>query len=953
MKPNKITRKHKRNKTRNRRRRFNKTRKYMKGGDRPELNILKGINLFNEEIGQYINPFYGCVYTELKIVDTMLNLYSIPVDEPILDEYDTQHNRLIGLVFHYLGDRVEPYHKLRDSDTLSIHDLSHFIGLRLVWSMYHRFPTSHDTYKYAVDYVGISIRTNKAEKYVLRLLETEGAESSKYIKENAKLMKLKAALHELTDKLVVSMAEHIPMYEAEGFNIHEIVDTNHPIAKLRDIVDDIGNHNLRKIKQFIPLGTYTSPESFRILLALLWWKCPTKRHFVEFYTIIKGYIDTFLPKHTFEIPDGFAEELFTDEDINVEYVDLDHTNPYLMFYHNSIKHSSPPIKLNVSVIGYANTHFYMGDRKIKFTDCGESTIRNLIRIVSFNNETNKMDFDKLRHLGAIPEVIEYFTKYPVGGENERLNEARDEWAAIISNNEGIKYVKHRVCELDAGTIDNMEKIMAKLLTRTEHIRDLQVGDIEFLNVMDPDNAERVAEIMEKINAGSYGNTQYIILFKGIPQYLWQSIYEHAHLERVKMKHDVEDVERDIAGMENYELELIHYSDAIHMELNELRGSYGTVFNQYLVPHEYFLAKYKAFKIPDEELPYFTPIHNAAGINIDEVSEAFEIVMEYQDYSVSRLNRSNMSILASNPDLPYKAIAHDLVTRVYSHDTNDYNIPYLIRNTNALHHFIEFDEHNNILFYKLKLNPAEFAELEHHNMISPQLKGLKLVSNDYDDAIVGIMERYPHITTLVIHNYHIQPAADFTLNNVVSLSIQQMDKPYITEDKLKLLCVSKLFPEDIEFIPKSIETLIIDATHPPPLPSIFPNLTTLHIKRVPPIINDSIIPNTVKTLYLGNTHMDLYKLYPDFALISSFAPFVIHVIEHIPDNVEELYISNYMRNDEFNLTMHAGAFPSLKKLHIIDDVLHGEPHEIIELNADIFREVDMDTIELVGCVIVPV
>jgi hypothetical protein len=946
--------------------RFSITRKrVMKGGERPNLNVLKGINLFNDEIGKYINPFYGCVYVELNMINTIYNLYKIPVNEPTLDTFKTQHNRLIGLVFRSLGDAVEPINTLRDSVT--IHELSHFIALRLIWTMY-----PPETYDMANEYIRLSMQLNKLSKQLLSMREremrgrrmaeatvaeaeaAEPAETEQYTKAKHKFEKLNETIQPILKTLISTLSPIIPYYSSPEFNIDRIADdTRHPISKLRMITDDVGSYHMRKIKQLIPLGTPMNKYSFHILMALLWHKCPTKRDIMEFYTVLKEYIDIFLPLHTFDIPDGFAEDLFAVEDMDAPYETLDQNDPYMMFYYTIHKHTTPAIRLNVHILDYTRTEVQHDGDVMKFTDCGETTIRNLIRIVAYNNEIKGIDMERLTRWGATPTVIEYFTKYPVGSIRENSKKARDEWATLVSHHEGIIYLMDDICELNMADLDNTNNILTKLFRGIEGIYDLQIeGEgVEILNATAPENAARVEELTEKMQNVDMETLKFIILFKGVPQYIYVSFGVHAHIERVKLKVNADD--EDDGDVHEHRPELLQYSEIIYTtgyDVVRMMEAYDTMFNPFLINHNYLLTKYNHYKLAEDEIELYSPVYNADGISLFKMGEAFgyEII---QNPKIT--DDESLLILASNDMVPYRSIAYHIISRIAGGTRYIPNmVKYIIANSTALNKYIDYDDDHKITFYKLKLLEDEFIDLENSGMISRDLYGLKLVNDEETDSafIHNVIDKYPNLRILVLHDYPFDYEERVNLPGIVYLSLYMLTNEYTLHDTLKTLYIQDYADDQFEYIPKSVETLILNGEFAQ-IPDELPNLSTLHIFRPDGVINTGVIPSTVKVLHVGASHLEYYKLYPYFS-IKTINYITMTYIEHIPDNVEELYIHQAIRGDVFMMNIKKHSLPKLKKLGLYMDRMDGQEYPVINIKANAFRELDMDAIELIGCAIAP-
>ncbi len=97
-----------------------------------------------------------------------------------------------------------------------------------------------------------------------------------------------------------------------------------------------------------------------------------------------------------------------------------------------------------------------------FADCGETSARNFMNILTFNPQTKFFDIAKLasNKLLTIPkEVQAFYAQYPLETQAEKTYH---DWGILVQNLEGIAYARGNVCEIDAG-LGNMLKVLNHLL----------------------------------------------------------------------------------------------------------------------------------------------------------------------------------------------------------------------------------------------------------------------------------------------------------------------------------------------------------------------------------------------------------------------------------------------------------------------------------------------------------
>ncbi len=137
-----------------------------------------------------------------------------------------------------------------------------------------------------------------------------------------------------------------------------------------------------------------------------------------------------------------------------------------------------------------------------YPDCGETTARNLINLICFDNDTKKFSTDILNKFCAIPELIEYYTKFnnfDVQSSNEKIFfinmelNARDAWSKLVieCGNANVKFVKsckskdiftdHHY-ELDEGLSNdgknsNFLQLITNLLPMIKKFTDIKIDSI--------------------------------------------------------------------------------------------------------------------------------------------------------------------------------------------------------------------------------------------------------------------------------------------------------------------------------------------------------------------------------------------------------------------------------------------------------------------------------------------
>jgi hypothetical protein len=258
-----------------------------------------------------------------------------------------------------------------------------------------------------------------------------------------------------------------------------------------------------KLNKYIPIGK-DDIFYFHMLLFCLWWSANNDDGIKQYYNGIN--------------------DVFT---ILNKYLGPDKQLPYC---NRSLKKSNTDESFERIVFNIINEKFKIynqewaknfcqnGDKT--YPDCGETTARNLINLISFNG--NEFSIDILNKFCAIPELIEYYTKFNNFNEqssneeiefmNEKLN-PRDAWSKLIINcgKKNVRFMK--LCgtndnqsnygfELNArlsedGKLSNFLQLIKNLLLKIEKFSDIETDLITNIEDMTTDGIGYI-EIKHKV-----------------------------------------------------------------------------------------------------------------------------------------------------------------------------------------------------------------------------------------------------------------------------------------------------------------------------------------------------------------------------------------------------------------------------------------------------------------------
>ena len=247
--------------------------------------------------------------------------------------------------------------------------------------------------------------------------------------------------------------------------------------------------NVTVIKIEIPLNPIKPLEllDFYIVLYCLWWVLNNDKGISDYYAGIQEVFDIYnkyYPLKSFYISSG--PKLVED--------------PKLDSFEKILIYITKKNDFNLFTTEYTNSFCKNTQgNNITYSDCGEVTGRNLINLICFNG--NRFDITKLEELGAIPELIEYYSKFfnfeeQSSGKKEIYGEvlnSRDAWSKLIIfyANKNIKFSRQTIqagttynYDMDTGmaldnTVSNFFQLISNLLplvTKWTDIKNLNIDD---------------------------------------------------------------------------------------------------------------------------------------------------------------------------------------------------------------------------------------------------------------------------------------------------------------------------------------------------------------------------------------------------------------------------------------------------------------------------------------------
>ena len=402
-------------------------------GGAPTINSLKGINLFSygslEQ--QYLDPTKGYIYSKNYIKNSFI--FGPNVNE--------EARRAVG------GAGEESESKGTEDTREPIKDLSY----ETIKKCFHKndgqpvyLNKIFFKYQYGTDPV-IDIPSSTISKYIGRYL---GYFFTKYISKtlsDKKIPEIDTVEGINYKKLKSKIKETFPKI------LQEIKDKKgHPIGISEDLQEQMLN-------------------VFHIILAVLWKVSSSKEDIKYYYEGLQEYI----PEIT--IPEDFITDIFSQNELDENKLDEITDENQLLAIANNYFSSS------ITLDTQEQTYLEHPNCYVDYPDCGSISLRNFIKLLLYNVDTNTFDINILRELGAVKPLIDYFTIFNtdesiVSDKSKNIKISYDEsnnitgfeennstgeyveitprnlWGYVTSRLKDVNYLKYNCAEINSGVV---------------------------------------------------------------------------------------------------------------------------------------------------------------------------------------------------------------------------------------------------------------------------------------------------------------------------------------------------------------------------------------------------------------------------------------------------------------------------------------------------------------------
>jgi len=494
------------------------------GGEIPLHKYLKNIGLFEpeSEIDDFLNPIFGYLWIKTNAIQNYW----------VFDGFRSGLHKFIKSMFYCIPETnsVRPAQKIYG--TIRPYDIGRYLAWKFNCFLNHaRRAEIESEFKSAKNYdsalgnilnISRHFKESKDEATFNTIVEKHRDILSSAINEIIDSLKLDLKKETIEEKLIPPLTEYKTiiadrkkLLETElkkfckedrpafGFDLPDS-------SKVNEIIDLID-------KSFV----YNDMDYYHVLLAVLISVATNKEGIKQYYEGINS-IGIGAP---IIIPDDFVTDFFTKDEISVELIKEDEQLDD--YYRICVLLTNPK---NITLQDHGRSTLYNQCKPpyphVSATDCGETSLRNFIKIITYDDTTETYNIEILDKLGAIEEIKEFFrifnddakqnddkTKVEIFGGNYNV---KDAWFKITSGLDGVKY--NSGC---AGE-DNIAEINSGLNVDESGSNMLQVITQLFKNVVTWESFNEIigARVIARLDEDGHGTVQVLV------DYLWEFYDRH-------------------------------------------------------------------------------------------------------------------------------------------------------------------------------------------------------------------------------------------------------------------------------------------------------------------------------------------------------------------------------------------------------------------------------------------
>jgi hypothetical protein len=668
----------------------------MSGGSQPNLEAFKDINLFTSEyefdsdFELHLNPLYGLYF---NISGAFENYYNFNIKCSSNSFHNIVNSSINKINMIKPNNALFYDNKLKNiKESIHYHDnnLPYHWGYFLAsFFLYKKFFKKNvDNFNNIINNITMLLNTlnNFEMKCIVKNINDQNNNNDIKNSINIKSGKKIENLFDICLKIKLKINNIINLIKSNhdnlNKNLNEISDINNcdithifnydityisnNISKIILSVESYKkciNNKLQYLLNFIQSSKFYSPiydvivtkgkfisiiddiNSFHLINSIAWWSFDNKEGIFDYYWGINSALMCF---NSYITPISKYYNLLQNQpllNLNLDYKNKFINNLFdfdkftsniasqtfdinsqsfndLLILHYSKKYGTLPLFLTQR--SYFNNH--------DFADCGETSIRNFLNIITYNNSTHSFDLSILKDLHPIDNLKNYYSKFntielqsslsvqPIVLSNSNLNlNARDAWAYIVSNLPGVTYndncsysSKYQCNEKHNYNIKSGMNINKKIPNMLQVIRHLFNNNVEWSSF---NNANKQIELNIKNFKNDDGKGQISFL-----KYIWN--FNDSHFEIIQnVNYDVYNVNNlnNNTVLSKYHKCLLYYLDATF-----------TNFINYDNTNIEFKNKMYFFKYTDSNIMYLLKSQSQSKIPFEISNDCYTSLFTYFD-----------------------------------------------------------------------------------------------------------------------------------------------------------------------------------------------------------------------------------------------------------------------------------------------------------------------------------
>lgn len=532
---------------------YNNLYQDMIGGTKPNVQILKNINLLSGNMEKYLNPFYGFVWANSAIINNIF-----------LSEKTNRNStaKIIRSSYFEIPGSLQPIKPLflnehnsdMKYDLVTNRDIGKYLGIKYLCIVE---KDQWDKWKNCLKV------TNDVEERIVKIrdlkLETE-KEQNIASKKKVSMIKMMKTLH----KCLPGQAT---------FDTYDEIEFLRIVNNVRDIVTTkLQRYNSTfnsAINLYIDAQWEDIKENFYTVLSIMWHKADNKQGIKDYYLGLNDALGNIT------IPETFVTDKY----------DLSTFDKSVADYYEQVAYTYTKTQGDFVINNQEYAFVHNGEKPFNYADCGSSALRTFLRLWLTQEDTESYDIQKLIDNDATENLITFFTKFNNDDAQvskdateifgQKLN-ARDAWIFVVSSLSP-EIIYNKTCNLKDGSclqcelkarIPNIRKTIQTLLPKMDDYKSF-----EFDKNPDDNNGKDYLFVRDFYYSDTDENFGTVELVSGKHgTFIWTFVDGHTYMDK-EIESEVEEFENADPELEFY---LYLFSKPIHCILKH-HDKFNTIF----------------------------------------------------------------------------------------------------------------------------------------------------------------------------------------------------------------------------------------------------------------------------------------------------------------------------------------------------------------------------------------